>query len=121
MAPFHAHPCRETLPVCPACGGLLRQHVLLFDEYYDGHRDYQWPRVQQAASEMDFGLFVGTSFAVGVTDLFLSSGVHAGTPMCAVDPGAKAPPHPDVALYRERSETFLPAVCDVLGIAMNRP
>lgn len=116
IAPFHANPSVATLPACPACGSWLRQHVLLFDEYYDGHGDYQWSRVLDAASSLDLVLFVGTSFAVGVTDLFLESGLGPGKSACAVDPGASTAPHPDVTLLRERSEALLPAVCAALGI-----
>ena len=39
-----------------------------FDEFYSDHDDYQWQRTQKAAVEADVVLFVGTSFAVGVTD-----------------------------------------------------
>ncbi len=116
FAPFHADPGPQTLPVCPACGGLLRQHVLLFDEYYDAHRDYQWPRVLSAASTMDAALFVGTSFAVGVTELFLQAGLRSGCALAAIDPGAAAPPHPRVTLLREPSEELLPAVCERLAV-----
>ncbi len=115
FARFHADPGPQTLPLCPACGSLLRQHVLLFDEYYDAHRDYQWHRVRSAASTMDAALFVGTSFAVGVTDLFLQSGLRSGCALAAIDPGLAAPPHPGVTLLRERSEELLPAVCERLG------
>ncbi|MEM7588361.1 MAG: Sir2 family NAD-dependent protein deacetylase, partial [Acidobacteriota bacterium] len=71
LAPFQANPSAERLPKCPQCGAILRQHVLWFDEYYTSHEDYQWHRVQSAASRMNLVLFVGTSFAVGVTDMFV--------------------------------------------------
>ncbi len=112
---FQATPSRATLPTCPACGSLLRQHVLWFDEFYDEHQDYQWERVLEAAATMRLALFVGTSFAVGVTELFLRRGLDAGVPMFAVDPGAAAPPHPSVHLLRVPAESVLPAVCEVLG------
>ena len=74
---FHAEPVAANVPRCPVCGALLRQHVLWFDEFYDEHRDYQWERVVEAAQTMDACLFVGTSFSVGVTDLFLHGGLTA--------------------------------------------
>lgn len=116
MAPFFATPSRETLPTCPTCGSLLRQHVLWFDEFYDEHADYQWHRVLEAAASMRLGLFVGTSFAVGVTELFLQQGRWGGVSLHAVDPGADTPPYPGVNLLRARAEALLPAVCDALGI-----
>jgi len=112
---FSRQPSLETLPKCPECGELLRQHVLWFDEYYDGHDDYRWPTVMRAAQTMDLVLFVGTSFAVGVTDLFLQAAVQRQLEAVAVDPGAREAPHPQVKLLREKSETLLPALCQKLG------
>ena len=112
--PFRREPSRTTLPTCPACGALLRQHVLWFDEFYDGHRDYQWERVLEAAATMRLALFVGTSFAVGVTELFLRHGLEAQVPMLAIDPGAREAPHPAVHLLRVPAETLLPEVCAIL-------
>ena len=66
----------------------MRQHVLWFDEFYTEHDDYQWPRVLDAASRMDLCLFVGTSFSVGVTALFVESGLNHGVPMFSIDPAA---------------------------------
>lgn len=118
MQPFFAKPSIETLPVCRVCGRLLRQHVLWFDEYYDGHADYQWPAVQEAASSMGLGLFVGTSFSVGVTDLFVQGGLQAGTPLYAIDPGTESPPYRGIELLKEKSEKLLPAVCQALDVSI---
>ena len=115
MAAFKAEPVSANVPRCPSCGSLLRQHVLWFDEFYDEHRDYQWERVLDAAQRMDTCLFVGTSFSVGVTDLFLRGGLMTGRPMLAIDPGAAASPHPSITLLREPSEVLLPAVCGRIG------
>ncbi len=112
---FRATPALEHLPRCPACGEILRQHVLWFDEYYGEHQDYQWTRVQQAAATMSLGLFVGTSFAVGVTDLFARSGMMSRIPLLSVDPGAARPPYPGIEVLPERAEELLPAVCERLG------
>ena len=115
MGAFHAEPVAANVPRCPTCGALLRQHVLWFDEFYDEHRDYQWERVVEAAQTMDACLFVGTSFSVGVTDLFLHGGLTARRPLLALDPGAGESPHRRVALLREAAEILLPAVCKKLG------
>ena len=115
MGAFKAEPVTANVPRCPSCGALLRQHVLWFDEFYDEHRDYQWGRVLEAAQTMDACLFVGTSFSVGVTDLFLRAGLMTGRRLLAIDPGADASPHPSVTLFREPSEALLPAVCTRIG------
>ena len=115
MGAFNAEPVSANVPRCPSCGALLRQHVLWFDEFYDEHRDYQWDRVLDAAQTMDACLFVGTSFSVGVTDLFLRGGLMNGRTLLAIDPGAAASPHPSVTLFRAPSEVLLPAVCTRIG------
>jgi NAD-dependent deacetylase len=112
---LRADPVAANVPRCPACGALLRQHVLWFDEYYDEHHDYQWPWVLQAAQALDCLLCVGTSFSVGVTELFLRAALGAGKPVLSVDPGAAASPHPRVTVLRAASEVLLPAVCQRLG------
>ena len=116
MQPFFANPCEQTLPKCPACGALLRQHVLWFDEFYDGHNDYQWWRVMAAAAQMRLALFVGTSFAVGVTDLFLQSAWEAEIPAFSIDPAVRASAHPSLTALSAPCEVLLPAVCRRLAI-----
>lgn len=108
---FLAAPSVSALPVCPACGGLLRQHVLWFDETYDSHEDYAFERVVQAASAARRVLFVGTSFSVGVTDLVVRAGRARGTPMLGIDPGA-APLPTGVRPLRARAEEALPDLID---------
>ncbi|MEM6455084.1 MAG: Sir2 family NAD-dependent protein deacetylase [Acidobacteriota bacterium] len=112
---FRAQPTRASVPRCPQCGDLLRQHVLWFDEYYQSHTDYQWSRVQDAALRSALVVFVGTSFSVGVTDMFLRAALTVGVPVYAIDPGAHQPPHPDIRLLSAPAEDLLPAVCDRLG------
>ncbi len=118
---FLADPGEATLPRCPECGDVLRPHVLWFDEYYGEHRDYQWPRVQEAAVTMGLGLFVGTSFAVGVTDIFLQSGLGAGVPLLTVDPAGNRVPYGGITVLQAKAEELLPAVCERLGIPLERP
>ena len=121
MHAFKVEPVTANVPRCPSCGTLLRQHVLWFDEFYDEHRDYQWERVVDAAQTMDACLFVGTSFSVGVTDLFLRGGLMSGCPLLAIDPGAAASPHSSVKLLREPSEILLPEVCERIGATQGGP
>ncbi|MCG8456230.1 MAG: hypothetical protein MI919_08100 [Holophagales bacterium] len=114
---FLADPSLGTLPRCPSCGELLRQHVLWFDEYYTDHDDYQWPRVQEAASTGDLFLFVGTSFAVGVTELFLQTALWTSTPVYSVDPSGQRP-YAGVTALPHRAEELLAAVCRRLELEL---
>jgi len=116
IARFLADPRRGTLPRCAACGSLLRQHVLWFDERYDSHEGYGFERALGAALEADRVLFVGTSFSVGITDLVLRAAGSSGAPVLSVDPGAHPPPH-GVEALRAPAEEVLPAACRALGAA----
>jgi len=111
---FLAAPSTATLPRCPRCQSVMRQHVLWFDEYYDSHSDYQWSRVLEAAASAEAVLFVGTSFSVGVTDLVLHAALERGTPVVSIDPAASAPSSAVVSL-RVPAEAILPALCKGLG------
>lgn len=107
---FRADPCEATLPRCPECGALLRPHVLWFDEYYEDHDDFQWSRVMDCARRADLLLFVGTSFAVGVTSLFVQAAVQRGVKALSIDPGTDATPHRYILALPEKAEYLLPAV-----------
>lgn len=54
-------------PKCPGCGGFTCPQFLFFDEQYESHDFYQWTKVTQWLDTADAFVFVGTSFAVGVT------------------------------------------------------
>ena len=107
---FLASPSDDLLPRCPECEGILRPHVLWFDEYYQDHDDYQWERVQTAAETAQLVLFVGTSFSVGVTELVLQASAYREVPIYAIDPGAHDAPYSFVRLIREPAEVLLPAL-----------
>ena len=117
VRPFLDDPSEATLPRCPACGSILRQHVLLFDECYDEHEDYAWDRVIAGASRAAVHLFVGTSFSVGVTELVLQAALLQHRPTFLIDPGMR-PPAPGVTVIGEPAEEVLPAVCAALGVAV---
>lgn len=111
---FLNDPVLDNLPKCPLCESILRQHVLWFDEYYDEHESYQWQTVIDSSNSMDMVLFVGTSFAVGVTELFLRAAIGRGVRAFSIDPGMDTTPHRHVQGLQEKSELLLPAVCDLL-------
>ena len=117
FASFLAEPTLDRLPRCPSCQDLIRQHVLWFDEFYDGHSDYQWTRVQDAAIDADLVLFVGTSFAVGVTELFLHRAFSQGQSTFSIDPSGEVPYPGILQPLAERSEIALPAIWKALDPA----
>lgn len=91
LAPFRAGFALADVPRCPRCGDALRVHVLWFDEYYTAHDDYRFEEVRRAAEETSrLVLFVGTSFAVGVTALVLEGAVARGVPVFNIDPSPRA-------------------------------
>jgi NAD-dependent deacetylase len=117
LSSFLSEPTRQTLPTCPVCDAPLRAHVLFFDEYYTEHHDYRFAEVEEMAMAADLILFVGTSFAVGVTDLFLQCGGRRSVPMYSVDPAAsRSPQWAQLIALQAPAEELLPAVCRQLGI-----
>lgn len=114
LTSFRRAPVASNLPRCPACGAILRQHVLWFDESYDSHADYQWERVCEAGERGDFFLFVGTSFSVGVTDYLVQSALARRQPVFSVDPHAAPMVHKIVGL-RTPAEILFPALVQGLG------
>jgi NAD-dependent deacetylase len=115
LAAFRRRPALDTLPRCPGCGALLRQHVLWFDEHYQEHRDYQLERVLAAAEAATLTLFVGTSFSVGITDLLLQSARRSGALTFALDPSPPAHLPPRLRFLVAPAERLLPATLEHLG------
>lgn len=105
---FRDAPSTETLPRCPACRSPLRPHVLWFDELYAEHDDYRWTEVLEAAETLGLALFVGTSFAVGVTDLVVRAAQLRRAPIVAIDPGAAPGTVAGVEILRGAAEVVLP-------------
>jgi NAD-dependent deacetylase len=114
LSAFRRDPTASNLPRCPACGAILRQHVLWFDETYDSHADYQWDRVCEAAEQGDVFLFVGTSFSVGVTELLVQSALARRRSVFSVDPHAP-PMVRDIVALRTPAEILLPALVQRLS------
>lgn len=121
VASFRAHPSRATLPRCPACGDLLRAHVLFFDEYYQDHVDYRFDQAMDLARKAGLFLFVGTSFSVGVTDLFLRVASEGDIPAFSVDPGAAPPPYFPIVHLRAAAEILLPKVAKMVSLMNIEP
>jgi NAD-dependent deacetylase len=115
LAAFRQSPSYGTLPRCPACGELLRAHVLFFDEYYQDHLDYRFDEAMAAGAQARVALFVGTSFSVGITDLLLRALHGRGTPAFSIDPASAPPFHARLTHLRHPAEELLPAVLALLG------
>ena len=64
-------------PECDFCGAPVRPLVLLFDETYDSHPAYRMRQARTALNDAEVVMFVGTSFAVGITDYALRAARHA--------------------------------------------
>jgi NAD-dependent deacetylase len=110
FAPFRRQPAPETLPRCPICSGLLRPHVLWFDEFYNDHNDYGFAAAQRAVQRATTVVFVGTSFSVGITAAVLDAVQHRRLPCWAVDPHLDAAPIPSMNVVRKPAEHFLPQI-----------
>jgi NAD-dependent deacetylase len=107
FGPFRAAPRKDNIPRCPACGSLVRAHVLWFDEFYQSHSEYRWRSVLDAAQECSALLFVGTSFAVGVTEALLRDAYYRGVPIYSIDPVASPPEGRNVRWIAMPSEEAL--------------
>jgi NAD-dependent deacetylase len=116
FARFDEQAAVDALPRCGACGGLMRPHVLWFDEHYASHADYRWPLVLDTCATMSLVLAIGTSFSVGVTDLVLTDAARRGVPLFVIDPAARAIAADAPAVHvAERAEELLPLVLDRLA------
>lgn len=62
---------KDTVPSCPACGNNVMPQALLFDEGYHSHSFYQFETVEDWLHAADVIVFVGTSFAVRLTQVAL--------------------------------------------------
>jgi NAD-dependent deacetylase len=111
---FRAEPSLEHVPCCPECGEYLRPHVLWFDEYYHEHEDYQVARVERFGEDTDLTLVVGTSLAVGITDMILGMALRRGRPVYLLDPTVRGQ-LPNVHHISLKAEEALPELCAALG------
>lgn len=109
IAEFLNDPRLETVPRCPDCRALLRQHVLWFDERYDSHVDYRFDLVLDTAARAERILFVGTSFSVGVTDAIVNVARVVGADVLSIDPSDHAVPF-GVEPLKARAEDVLVAL-----------
>ena len=112
---FDRDPQVDAIPSCPACGALVRPHVLWFDELYVSHADYQWHVVDAVAARIGLLICVGTSLAVGVTSFIQSAAADVRAPVFLVDPGERPrEAHRSMVHVRAKAEELLPEACRLL-------
>jgi NAD-dependent deacetylase len=58
-------------PKCPSCGNSVAPQALLFDEGYHAHDYYQFTTMEEWIAQAQVIVFVGTSFAVRLTEVAL--------------------------------------------------
>lgn len=114
-AAFDADPSVDTLPRCPACKAILRQHVLWFDEVYREHDDYGLERVLKANDTAAVVWFLGTSMSVGITDTLLAGALRRRVPVAIFDPAPPGGLPLGVERFAVKAEELLPEVCRRLG------
>ena len=113
LGDFKRHKKHANLPQCQLCGQLLRPHVLWFDEMYTDHQSYGYAKTLNFAETADLLIFIGTSFAVGITESLYQYGFFSRTKMWSIDPHAK-PEHSKIRWLQEPAESCLPIIAEQL-------
>ena len=103
------------LAVRPATSSLFPISIDPSEQYSD-HVDYRFAEVEKAASRADIVLFIGTSFSVGVTDLFLQLGMRRRIPMFSIDPSTGLERFAGLTQIVNRAEEVLSDLVQTLGI-----
>ena len=109
---FRVNPTHARTPRCPECNKFLRPHVLWFDESYSDHDAYGMDRIDTLMNEMTVLIFVGTSFSVTITDLFMTAAYQEAVPMFMVDPTDECVD--EIAHIKRKAEVFLPLLASGL-------
>lgn len=102
-------------PVCVRCGAPMRPLVLLFDEYYDGHEQYQAHRARRALDDAEVLVFVGTSFSVGITSSAIRSAQVSGAEVVNVNLEKAPRLGVPVAELNDGAEVVLPKLAALVG------
>lgn len=116
FAKFLAEPVHANLPRCSRCRKLLRAHVLWFDEGYKDHKDYGLDRALKVFDDATVVVFVGTSFAVTITDIIMETAWNLGLSMYSVDPRGETKEGMLIPI-NERAEEFLPWLADQVRVS----
>lgn len=93
-------------PKCPRCEAPMRPLVLLFDEHYDSHADFQAWRGKKALNDADVLVFVGTSFSVGITSYAVRCADVSGA--LTINVNVEPAPFPGMVNLLGGAEVLLP-------------
>ncbi len=93
-------------PTCVHCEAPMRPLVLLFDEHYDSHGEFQAWRGKKALNDADVLVFVGTSFSVGITSYAIRCADVSGALMINVN--VEPAPFPKMINLLGGAEEVLP-------------
>ncbi|GBG26827.1 NAD-dependent deacetylase sir2E [Hondaea fermentalgiana] len=106
------------LPRCPECSEILCPNCLLFDEDYTDHESYQFDKAKQWFSSADAFVFVGTSFAVQITNLAFIAAATSLAPIFNFNMVDNVPEHfrlrVNCHFIPGRSEVTLPQLADLV-------
>jgi NAD-dependent deacetylase len=94
------------IPKCARCEAPMRPLVLLFDEHYDSHGDFQAWRGKKALNDADVLVFVGTSFSVGITSYALRCADVSGA--LTINVNVEPAPFPRMVNLLGGAEVLLP-------------
>ena len=94
------------IPKCARCEAPMRPLVLLFDEHYDSHPDFQAWRGKKALNDADVLVFVGTSFSVGITSYALRCAEVSGA--LTINVNVEPAPFPRMVNLLGGAEVMLP-------------
>lgn len=95
-------------PRCERCQAPMRPLVLLFDEHYDSHADFQAWRGKKALNDADVLVFVGTSFSVGITSYAVRCAEVSGA--LTLNVNVEPAPFPRMVNLLGGAERVLPAL-----------
>ena len=93
-------------PKCARCEAPMRPLVLLFDEHYDSHSDFQAWRGKKALNDADVLVFVGTSFSVGITSYAVRCADVSGA--LTINVNVEPAPFPNMVNVLGGAEVMLP-------------
>jgi NAD-dependent deacetylase len=102
------------IPRCPACGGLLKPGVILFEEALPADAI---DRAVAATQRADLFIVIGSSLEVGPVNQLPAMAVQAGAELAILN---LEPTHVDDRarwLIRERAAIAVAACCEYLGVA----
>mmetsp|Transcript_6038 Transcript_6038/g.12289 ORF Transcript_6038/g.12289 Transcript_6038/m.12289 type:complete len:674 (-) Transcript_6038:589-2610(-) len=108
----------EDLPKCPECSQILAPNCLLFDEDYTDHDSYQFKKAKKWFRQADAFVFVGTSFAVQITNLAFIAAATKPAPIFNFNMIDNVPDHFRVRVHSNfiggPSEKSLPELADLV-------